>query len=233
MTFSVDRNYDYAKYAFVSDHAYWVSGVKPRSGSKASVDVLSRAFGKGDPKPSGVKQGSGTLTGGSIPAIGYESQTQTWGPVPKIAVADTLDLKTRNVATVTIDHRRARISCKPKINLDSDGPVKVVLAGCEKPQIRQLKLSRTRFRPGKTGTLLSYRNTAAGRTTFTVRRKTGRTLRTVGSFAHTDRIGANSVRFTGRLRGKRLAPGLYRVYARTKANAGLSGTITRYFTILK
>jgi predicted esterase len=233
VTFSVDRGVDYAKYAYVSDHAYWVSGVKPRSGAKASVDVLSHAFGEGDPKPSGVKEGVGTLTGGTIPTIGYSSSSQTWGPVPKIPVADTLDVKVRNVATVTIDHRRARVSCKPKINLDSDGPVKIVLAGCEKPQIRHLKLTRTRFRPGKTGTTLSYSNTAAGRTTFTVRRKTGRTLHVVGSFAHTDIIGANRVRFTGRLHGKRLAPGLYRVYARTKADAGFSGTITRYFTILK
>ena len=78
-----------------------------------------------------------------------------------------------------------------------------------------------------------YRNTAAGRTTFTVRRKLGRSLRLVGSFARTDRIGANRVRFTGRLRGRRLAPGLYRVYARSQADGGVSGTITRYFTVLR
>jgi hypothetical protein len=35
----------------------------------------------------------------------------------------------------------------------------------------------------------------------------------VGSFAHRDSMGADSFHFTGRVRGRRLAPGAYRLEA--------------------
>ena len=62
----------------------------------------------------------------------FTSQAQTWGPAPPTPVADRLVVDATNVASVTIDRRRARVSCKARIDVVSDGPVKVRLGGCKK-----------------------------------------------------------------------------------------------------
>jgi hypothetical protein len=41
-------------------------------------------------------------------------------------------VKATDVRTVTIDTRRAHVSCAPKLNVKSDGPIDVVLGGCGK-----------------------------------------------------------------------------------------------------
>jgi hypothetical protein len=43
---------------------------------------------------------------------------------------DTLALKLRNVGTVTVHPERARITCGAALTVDTDGPVRVVFAGC-------------------------------------------------------------------------------------------------------
>ncbi len=88
-------------------------------------------------------------------------------------------------------------------------------------------------RTPKTGTDVSYRDTQAAVTTFTVlqprrgirsghrcvkakRGKRGRRctrLVAVGSFTHRDVVGANSFHFTGRVRHRKLKPGSYRLQA--------------------
>jgi len=45
-------------------------------------------------------------------------------------VADVLRIKTRNVASVRVDVRRARVTCGVRLVVDSDGPLTVRLAGC-------------------------------------------------------------------------------------------------------
>jgi sugar lactone lactonase YvrE len=92
-------------------------------------------------------------------------------------------------------------------------------------------------RRASTGAAVSYRDSRAARTTFTVlsRRleiagakhgcvKPPRTTRRmgikhciryvrVGSFIHNDRVGSNRFRFTGRVGGRKLAPGRYQLQA--------------------
>jgi len=54
----------------------------------------------------------------------------------------------------------------------------------------------------------------------------------VGSFSHTDVAGRNHLRFTGRLKGRKLKPGAYVLSATPRAN-GLTGrTINRPFQII-
>lgn len=132
VTFVVDPALDYPKLGFVADHAYWLSGIKERDTSTATgtIDVFSHGFGLADPAPSGTTPGAGTLTGGTLPAIGYASQGRTWGTAPAAAVADVLDVHATNIGAVTIDPRRAHVDCAAKINLVSDGPTTVTLAGC-------------------------------------------------------------------------------------------------------
>ncbi len=67
---------------------------------------------------------------------------------------------------------------------------------------------------GDAGTLIRYRDTLAAHTTFRVFRCVGphgrcSKLTLVGTFSHHDRAGTNSLRFSGRLHGRALAPGRY------------------------
>jgi hypothetical protein len=105
--------------------------------------------------------------------------------------------------------------------------------------------ARARVRARPTGTVLSYTDSEAATTTFTITRRVAgarsgrscvapsrrlrharrctRTL-TLGSFTHSDAAGANRLRFSGRLHGHRLAPGRYTLSARARSSAGLLGT---------
>ncbi len=131
VTYTVEESISFPSLGLVADHAYWVSGLTARSsGSNGSFDAVSHGFGSGDPAPSGTERGAGTVTGGMLPAIAYVSQSQTWGPVPAAPTADQLDVTATNVATATIDPARAKLDCSAKLNVKTDGPIAIKLAGC-------------------------------------------------------------------------------------------------------
>jgi predicted esterase len=142
---SVDRNPPHVTYVanphmafpalgLEADHAYWLSGVTLRDASGAAplgtIDVRSEGFGLGDPTPSGTQAGAGTLNGGTLPAIAYERQYQTWSAAPATPVANVLDIKAANVSAVTIDATRARVDCSARLNIQADGPIQVKLVDC-------------------------------------------------------------------------------------------------------
>ena len=104
---------------------------------------------------------------------------------------------------------------------------------------------------GSTGMKISYTSSVAGKTTFTVlkslpgvksgkrcvappkKRRRGqksctRTL-TLGSFTHNDTTGSNAFRFTGRVRGRALAPGRYTL----KIVPNVKQTFPVRFTIIR
>jgi hypothetical protein len=104
----------------------------------------------------------------------------------------------------------------------------------------------------KYGTTVSYRDSQAATTTFTVLRpaagrRQGRSCRQpskanrhgrrctrymlMGSFTHVDKAGANSLRFSGRLKGRKLAKGAYRLQAVPRNAAGDGAVAARGFTI--
>ena len=73
------------------------------------------------------------------------------------------------------------------------------------------------------GTTVRYRMSEAARVTFKVVRCVGggcRQRRTIGTVAHTGRAGLNRVGFTGRVAGRRLRPGPYRLVARASDAGG-------------
>jgi hypothetical protein len=146
-TAKVDRDPPHVTYAYnpamdfpgvgtKAGHAYWVSDVRVRdptaNGGRGVVDVRSEGFGVGDPPPSGTVRGSGQLTGGVLLSLPYSLQSQTWGAAPVASVANRLAVNATNVASLTIDRRRARIGCNAQVDVTSDGPVEVRLAGCKK-----------------------------------------------------------------------------------------------------
>jgi hypothetical protein len=131
VSYVLDPARDAAKYGVVANHAYWVSGLKVRqSGSLGTFDALSHGFGLADAKPSGVKDGSGTLVGGHLGPLQFTSQTQTWGPAKAQHASDSITITATNIATAVVNVARAKVDCHAKLMIHSDGPIKVTLAGC-------------------------------------------------------------------------------------------------------
>jgi hypothetical protein len=132
VTYVIDPSQDNAAATVVADHAYWVSGVTERNSSQptAKVDIISEAFGSGDPTPSGVAQGAGVLLGGNHVAMPYISREQDWGAAPTAPARDELVIVATNVAAVVIDPARAGVDCAATLQVTTDGPVTVTLAGC-------------------------------------------------------------------------------------------------------
>jgi hypothetical protein len=93
------------------------------------IDAVSHGFGVGDPQPSGRQLGAGVLTGGLIPAMPYKRQYQTWSAPPKTPASDRLELDLTNIGAVTVDVDRARLSCRPALEISSDGPAVIRLSG--------------------------------------------------------------------------------------------------------
>src|SRR3954454_16344761 len=118
----------------VANHAYWLSGLRVRDASGdapfGTIDVRSRGFGVGDPTPGATQHGGGVLTPGTLGGLAYTEQSKSWGPVPKTATIDVLEIDATNVKQVTINPARARVDCDAQLDVKSDGPLAVTLAGC-------------------------------------------------------------------------------------------------------
>ncbi len=134
VTYVFDPSLDTGGLGHYDGHAYWVSGIRPRgpraNGGLATIDVRSEGFGLGDPRVSGVLDGSGTLPGGTLGELRFVSQSQAWGPMPRRPHRDRLDITATNVAEVTIDAGRARVTCRATLAIRSDGPLRVRLVDC-------------------------------------------------------------------------------------------------------
>jgi len=132
VTYVADPSLDRAELGFVADHAYWLSDVRTRGSGQGTVDAFSHSFGKGDPVASATGFGAGTLGGGNLGTLAFTRQFKTWGPAPPILPRDRIDLTAQNVGTVTINVKRAGVSCGVDLRVTSDGPLTVNLAGCKR-----------------------------------------------------------------------------------------------------
>jgi hypothetical protein len=134
VTYVYNPTMDFPADGTSAGHAYWVYDVTLREAGGTAplgeVDVRSHGFGTGDPAPAPTQYGAGVLSGGQIGALPYTSQSKAWGAAPGEPVADALDITAANVASVTIDARRARVDCAAHLNVTSDGPLKVILRDC-------------------------------------------------------------------------------------------------------
>jgi hypothetical protein len=134
VTYTYNPTMDFPADGTSAGHAYWVYGVTLReaggSAPLGTVDVRSDGFGVGDPAPSATGHGAGVLTGGQVPAIPYTSQFRSWGTPPPQPASDALEITARNVSHLSVDAARARIDCSARLNVVTDGPLKVTLADC-------------------------------------------------------------------------------------------------------
>jgi pimeloyl-ACP methyl ester carboxylesterase len=122
----------------VGNHAYWLSGIAVRDTGSAvprgGIDVKSHGFGEGDPVASATQSGAGTTTG-NLGIQAYVSQFKTWSLPTLAPTANRLDIVARNVSEVTIHVQRAKVGCDAALAVDTDGPLTVTLAGCDR-QVR-------------------------------------------------------------------------------------------------
>jgi hypothetical protein len=124
-----------AAYGLTSNHAYWLSGLTLRDSSgdapTGTIDAFSHGLGLGDPPPQSPSLSAGaypTILGGA--PVPYYGDDLTWGGTPAEPKRDTLDLRVTNLSSITVWPARAGLSCHPKLNVTSDGPLTVNLAGC-------------------------------------------------------------------------------------------------------
>jgi hypothetical protein len=132
VTHAIEAARDHPELGVVADHAYWLSGIKLRDGGSGEIDALSHGFGAGDPEPSQTELGSGQLAGGNFGPLAFASRRKTWGAAPEAPRANRIDIEATNVAEATVDVGRARLGCDAEVNITSDGPVAITLAGCDR-----------------------------------------------------------------------------------------------------
>jgi hypothetical protein len=130
VTYVANAARDHGNLKLVGNHAYWVSGVKLRGGTSGQIDAVSRGFGVGDPSVSGKQLGAGSLTGGYLGPLTFTRMFKTWGAAPHAASSNRIDVKATNVASASIDVRRAHVNCQATVTISSDGPLAVTLPGC-------------------------------------------------------------------------------------------------------
>ncbi len=132
VTYVVNPTFDNRADGLVANHAYWLSDVTVRDPrALGRVDAVSRGLpgsaGAADPA---TTSRHGTLTGGIVPGP-YAAQTLTWRrrPVrPRRPERDELDVTASNIASITVDARRAHLTCHPRIR--AQGRVHVRMIDC-------------------------------------------------------------------------------------------------------
>ena len=134
LTYVVNPTMDFPGVGTVADHAYWLSGLKLRDpGGDAPlgrVDARSEGFGLNDPAENPTQTNPGTLQGGNFPTLAYVERSKSWGPEGQTNIRDVLHLDAENLAQVILHHSRARLSCHPQLDVTTDGPLTLKLAGC-------------------------------------------------------------------------------------------------------
>jgi hypothetical protein len=101
------------------------------------------------------------------------------------------------------------------------------------PSLSALMLSASAFRPARsgasaisasepTGTFVIYTDSQVAVADFLVERSVGGRYRKIGGFTHTDAAGTNALRFTGRLGGRALPAGSYRLSVTAHSVGGVS-----------
>lgn len=133
----------------VHNRAYWLSDIEVRDASasqprgvgdeiecatattpcaplaKGVIDAVSLGFGRSDP-PSSQSVAPGVTAAGWA----YVETQRLWDEPGSVPVENRIVIKATNIAKVTIDPVAARVDCNVQLDIDSDGPIEVMLRGC-------------------------------------------------------------------------------------------------------
>jgi len=132
VTYVLMPEIDNAEVDLVADKAYWLSGITLRDAAAGTgqIDVRSEGFGLAPDTPLAVAQGVEILGDGNWGPAPYTHRLLDWAPPMAAPVADRLLIRASNIASVTIDPVRAKVSCKAMLAVESDGPIEITLLGC-------------------------------------------------------------------------------------------------------
>ncbi len=138
VTYVVDPETDSPRAGTVADHAYWLSGLRVAKGAAyGTIDVRSLGFGRADAPVAPVTPSASTLDGGARGPMPYAARTRPSGKAPAAARRDRLVFTSTDVARVTVDPRRARVSCAAKLDLTAAPGLRVKLRGCRNGRARR------------------------------------------------------------------------------------------------
>jgi hypothetical protein len=195
---------------------------------------------------------------GTTTAYGLNTSSQQISP---LTVAAPVMTSISGLAPNTVFHYRLVVSNAAGTAFGADQTFTTASTAGTVPQISGLTLSPSAFVAAshgaavtsvRTGSTVSYSDTVAATTTFTVeRRATGRLvggsclritkrnhsdkhwtrLVTIGHLNHADRSGSNRFHFTGRVGGHKLAPQRYLLVAVARNSAGAGPAVTVGFAV--
>ena len=133
VTYFVNPARDYPELDLVGDHAYWLSQLELREGADSGeIDAFSHGFGVGDPEPGETESGTGTLEGGNLGSLMYTFQKKTWGEPPPQPPENRVVVTATGIASAVLHVERARVDCNAEVEIESDGPLAIELAGCDR-----------------------------------------------------------------------------------------------------
>jgi hypothetical protein len=134
VTYVVNPTMDFRSAGTVADHAYWLSGLKLRNAAGAAplgrVDARSEGFGRTEPAENPTQTYAGALQGGNLGPMAYQERRKSWDPTAATAVRNVLHIDAENLARVVVHPARARLSCHPQLDVTTDAPLTLTLAGC-------------------------------------------------------------------------------------------------------
>ncbi len=132
VSYVMNTSEDFARSNVIANKAYWLSDLtlKDPALEQGSIDVLSGGYGLANPVMIPTVQSNGVYMGGYLEPTVFTRRLIEWQPAMAIPVKDKLVIKASNIATVTIDPARAKVSCKAAMQVESDVPLVVTLKGC-------------------------------------------------------------------------------------------------------
>jgi hypothetical protein len=134
VTYSTSNDWNEPLSGFTGDHAYWVSGVTirdPATSNYGNLDVFSYGIGLGDPVANATVKTSGSDYASAQNMFHvYNVWSKTLNPAAPIQPRDRIDVTATNLSKIVIDPIRANITCNAVVNVQSDGPIDVVIHGC-------------------------------------------------------------------------------------------------------
>ena len=209
--------------------------------------------------PTDVGSTSATLNGSVTPNAGSATVAFVYGTSTKYGskLTQTLGGVVATPVLAKVAHLKAKTVYHFRIIVTAmDGTVTTpdrVFTTSPPPILSKLTIKPAAFRAGSRGATITYTDSEPAKVTFVVLRptsgvkrgrqcvappKTGRArggkctrFVIVGRFTHTDKLGANSLRFNGRLGGRKLARGGYRLEATGRINGQTGKTVATTFRI--
>jgi predicted esterase len=118
----------------VADKAYWLSGIETRGSELGAIDVVSRGRGLADAPAPRPGREVGNTDGHFSPINPYLREFRHPGAPVAADAANVLDVRSAGVGEVTIDPERAGVDCAAELNVATDGPLRVTLAGCDRTE---------------------------------------------------------------------------------------------------